>query len=97
MKPTGVGKDGAVPAHHGVEPSQLPDNIVAGAQVQVVGVAQLDLTPDLPQVVGGQPPLDGPLGAYVHKDGGLYLSAVCAGKTAPAGQSLCFQYLKHRS
>ena len=85
LKSAGVRQNGAVPVHKLVEAPHLPHDLIAGAQVQVVGVAELDLAPHLLQVVGGDAALDGGLGAHVHKDRGLNGAAVGAGKfTAPS-------------
>ena len=61
----------------------------------MVGVAQLNLTANFPKVKGVHAALDGGLGAHVHKDRGLDLAAVGAGKAAPAGAALGFQHFKH--
>ena len=47
LEPAGVREDGAVPVHELVEPPHLPDDVVAGPQVQVVGVGELDLAAHL--------------------------------------------------
>ena len=76
LKASGVRQDGAVPVHHFMEPSQCLHHAVSGAKMKVVGVGQLDLAFEVPQIVGAHRALDGPLGAYIHKDGGLYHTAV---------------------
>ena len=38
LKAAAVGEDGAIPAHELMKSSHLPHHIVAGAQVQVIGV-----------------------------------------------------------
>ncbi len=38
-----VGEDRPVPAHEPVQPAELRDQCVAGAEVQVVGIAEQDL------------------------------------------------------
>ena len=43
LEPAGVGQDGPVPAHEAVEAAELPDELVAGPEMQVVGVAEEDL------------------------------------------------------
>jgi len=95
LKAAAVGEHRAVPLHKAVQPPHLPDHPVPGAQVQMVGVGQLHLTADLLQIVGGHRPLDGPLGAHVHKDRGLD-SAVGTGKYAPAGVPLGLDHFKHK-
>ena len=90
LKAAAVGEDGAIPAHELMKSSHLPHHIVAGAQVQVIGVGELDLAADLLQVQGGHRPLDGGQGAHVHKDRGLG-GAVGAGEHPPPGPALGFQ------
>ena len=41
-----VGQDRPVPAHEPVQPAELGDQLVAGPEVQVVGVAEHDLRPE---------------------------------------------------
>ena len=47
-----IGQDRPVPAHEPVEPAEPLDPLVAGAQVQVVGVREDDARADLVEVVG---------------------------------------------
>ena len=75
--------------------AQLLDHLVAGAQVEMVGIGQLDLTADVLQIVGGHRPLDGPLGAHIHEHRGLGRT-VRAGKHAPAGAALLLDHFKHK-
>ena len=94
LKSAGIGEDGAVPVHEGMQATQFPHHLVPRPQVQMVCVGQLHLTADFLQVQGRDSPLDGPLGAHVHKYRGLYC-AVGAGKFPPPGFSFCFNYLEH--
>ena len=94
LEPAGVGEDRAVPPHELVQAAHLAHHLVAGAQVEVVGVGQLHLAADLLQIQGGYRPLDGPLGAHVHEHRRLH-RAVGAGEHAPPGLPLCFQDFKH--
>jgi hypothetical protein len=50
-----VGEDGPVPRHEAVEPAELADERVAGAQVEVVGVAEDHAAAGAAQVVGVEP------------------------------------------
>ena len=95
LKAAGVRQDGAVPPHEPVQPSHLPHHVIAGAQVQVVGIGQLDLASQLLQVEGIYAPLDGPLCSHVHEYRRLHLAAVGAPETAPTGGTLRFNDLKH--
>ena len=66
-----------------MQAAHVPDHLVTGTQVQVVGVGQLNLGADLFQVGGAERALDGALGAHVHEHRRLG-RAVGAGKfTAP--------------
>ena len=61
----------------------------------MIGVGQLDLTAQRLQVVGGDRPLDGPLGPDIHKNRGLG-SSMGAGEHATPGPALRLQDLKHK-
>ena len=78
-----------------MEPPHLPDDMVARPQVQVVGVAELDLAAHLLQIMGGDAALDGPLCAYVHEHRRLDHAAVGAGEFAAPGAALGFQHFEH--
>ena len=95
LEPAGVRQDRAVPVHELVEPPHLPDDMVARPQVQVVGVAELDLAAHLLQIMGGDAALDGPLCAYVHEHRRLDHAAVGAGEFAAPGAALGFQHFEH--
>ena len=60
---------------------------VPGAQMEMIGVAQLHLGADLLQIRRTKGPFNGPLGTHVHKYRGLH-RAVGAGKLPPPGQAL---------
>ena len=47
-----VGQDRAVPAHEAMEPAELGDQLVAGPEEEVVGVAENDVRADRPHLVG---------------------------------------------
>ena len=70
LKPAAVGEDGLGPAHEAVQAARLADQILAGAQVQVVGVGQHDLRADFQHLARGHG-LDGGGGAHGHVDGGV--------------------------
>ena len=61
-----IGEDRPVPAGERVQPAELLDHVLAGAKVQVVGVAEDDARPHLPHLVGVQR-LHGRLGADGHE------------------------------
>ena len=90
LEAAGIRQDGAVPVHEGMKPPHLPDQLVAGPEVEVIGVAQLNLAADLPEVEGVHAALDGGLGAHVHEHRRLDHAAVGAGKLAAPGAALGF-------
>ncbi len=47
-----IGQDRAVPAHEAVEPAELGDQLVAGPEEEVVGVAEDDVRAERPHLVG---------------------------------------------
>ena len=77
-----------------MEAAALLHQLVAGTQVQVIGVGKLNLAADLLQILGAQGALDGTLGAHIHKYGGLD-RAVGAGKLATPGLALGLFQFKH--
>ena len=97
LEPAGVRQDRAVPVHELVKASHLPHDLIAGTQVQMVGVAQLDLAAHFFQIVGGDAALDGGLGAHVHENRRLDGTAVGAGKFAAPGTAFGFEYFEHIS
>ena len=69
-----------------MEPAEALDELVAGAQVEVVGVAEDELRADVLKDGLGDG-LDGALGADGHEDGGIYgaVGQVKAGATSAGG------------
>ena len=65
-----VGEDGPAPAHEAVQPAELGDDLVAGPQREMVGVAEHDLHADLFEL-GRRQTLDGGLRADGHERGRL--------------------------
>ena len=94
LKSAAVGKYGLVPVHELVEPAQLVDYVIAGAQVEVIGVAQLHLGFQPLQVDGGNAALYRCGGAYVHEERRFY-RAVRGVEYAPARASLGLFQFKH--
>ena len=70
LKSAGIGEDRPIPVHEGMQISRLGDEILAGTQVQVVGIGKNDLRVAVLQLVGGHGFHAG-LGAHGHEDGGL--------------------------
>ena len=54
LEAAGIGEDGSLPGHEPMEPAQPGDALRAGAQAEVIGVAQDHLDPGSLQVTGGQ-------------------------------------------
>ena len=94
LKSAAVGKYGLVPVHELVEPAQLVDYVIAGAQVEVIGIAQLHLGFQPLQVDGGNAALYRCGGAYVHEERRFY-RAVRGVEYAPARASLGLFQFKH--
>ncbi len=66
LEAAGVGQDRPVPAHERVQAAELRDQVGAGAEMQVVRVAEQDLRPGRAHLVGVQA-LDGRLRADRHE------------------------------
>ena len=58
--------------------------------MEVVGIAQLDLAADFPEVEGIHASFDGRLGTHIHKHRRLNHAAVGTGKLAAPGVALGF-------
>ena len=96
LKSTAVGKDRAIPVHELMETTHLTHHIVTGTEMEMIGVAQLDLTAQLLfQIKGIHAALNGSLCADIHKYRGLHFSAVSALKHAATGFSLFFDDFEH--
>ena len=95
LESAAVGQDRAVPAHEFMETAHLPHHIIAGAQMQMVGVGKLDLTAEILQIKGAHAAFDGRLRADVHKDRRLHFPAVRAPEFAAPRTPLVFDNLKH--
>ncbi len=86
LESAGVGEHGAGPADELVEAAEGADEFMAGAEVEVVGIAEDDLRAEVFEDVL-RDGLDGALGADGHEDGGFndLMGKVDAG-TAGAGR-----------
>ena len=74
LEPTAVGQDGTVPLSEFVQTAHLGHQLITGAQMQMVGVAQHDLGTDVFQIQRRQTAFDGGGGGNVH---GMRGSARC--------------------
>ena len=70
LKPAAVGEDAAAPVDELVQPAGALDKLVAGPEVEVVGVAEYDPISHIAQFFLAHG-LDRALGAHGHEDGGL--------------------------
>ena len=96
LESAAVGEDGLGPIHELVEAAHVVDELVAGADVEVVGVGELDLAIHvIEQLHGGYAALDGGAGAHVHENGGLDVT-VNGVEHASAGASVGCENRKHR-
>ena len=85
-KPPESVRMGRVPAHEAVEPAEAAHGLGAGAQQQVVGVAEDDLDAERVEVGGGEPG-HRPARPDRHEGGRLH-PAVRRGEGAAAGAGL---------
>ena len=75
-----------------VQTAHLCHQLVAGTQMQMVGVAEHDLRADVLQVMGRQAALDGAGGGNILECGGLH-RAVYGLELAPPGVCSCLSSL----
>jgi hypothetical protein len=83
LEAAAVRQDGPIPSHKPVQPAERPDDLVARAEIQVIGVAQNQLAPLLVQVSRVQG-LDRGLRPAGHEDRSLQ-RAVAGGQPPMAG------------
>lgn len=86
MEAAGVCEHGAVPSGEGVKSAEIADDIGAGTQPKVVGIAEDDLGVDGDEVLGMEG-FDGALGADGHENG-RFNDPVRSGEAAASGFAL---------
>ena len=94
LKSAGIRQNGAVPSHELMQSPHLAHHRVRGTQMQMVGIGQLHLTPDVFQILGAQCAFNRALRADVHEHRCLD-GAVGTGEFSPAGFALGFFQFKH--
>ena len=90
LEAAAVGEDGARPSHEPVQAAKAIHRLHPRSQVQMVGVAQDYLRPQVHYFVGSQR-LDGGLGCHGHENGGVN-GAV--GRVEPAGPGAAIPVVK---
>ena len=93
LESAAVGQDGAVPAGKLVQAAHIGYQLITGAQMQVVGVAEHYLGADLLQILRGQAALDGTGGGNILEGRGLH-RAVHGLELTPPGVVLLLEQLK---
>ena len=68
LKSAGVGKDRTVPVHELPKTAHLSHDLVAGTNVEVVGIAKLNLCTEPRKVNRGNGALDGSHSSHIHKN-----------------------------
>ena len=92
LKSAAVGQDGAVPAGKLVQTAHVGHQLVAGAQVQMVSVAEHDLCADVLEILRRQAALDGTRRGNILERGSLH-RAVHGLELAPPGVVLLLEEL----
>ena len=93
LESAAVGQDGAVPAGKLVQAAHIGYQLITGAQMQVVGVAEHYLGADPLQILRGQAALDGTGGGNILEGRGLH-RAVHGLELTPPGVVLLLEQLK---
>ena len=93
LESAAVGQDGAVPAGKFVQAAHIGYQLITGAQMQVVGVAEHYLGADLLQILRGQAALDGTGGGNILESRGLHRT-VYGLELTPPGVVLLLEQLK---
>ena len=68
LEAAGIREDRPPPVHKAMEPPQLPDQLLPRPDMEVVGVGELHLRPDLLKIIRGQAPLDRRRGPHIHEN-----------------------------
>ena len=71
LEPPGIGEDWPIPVHKLVQTAEAANEFVAGTDIEVVGVTEDDLRPDLDQILRCHR-LDRTQGAHRHEDRRLH-------------------------
>ena len=96
LESAAIGEDRLGPVHEFVETAHIVNELVAGANVQVVGVGQLHLAVHVVQKLhGGYAALNGRAGTHVHENGSLNVT-VNGVQHASAGAPVGCENRKHR-
>ena len=95
LEAAGVRQDRAVPVHELMQSAHLAYHVVTRAEMEMVGVGQLDLTAELLEVQRAHAALDRRLRADVHENRRLHLAAVGALEFAAPGLAFVFDDLEH--
>ena len=89
LKAAAVGQDGTRPVHKLMQSAHVVNQIIARAQVQMVGVGQLDLAVHITlQLNGGYAALYGGAGTDIHKHRGLDIPVYGVQDAAPCATVL---------
>ena len=93
LESAAVGEDGTIPVEELMQTAQLVNHAVAGTDVQMVRVGQLDLTVQIVEIHGGDTALDGGTGAHIHENR-RFNGAVYGLEPSAAGASFFFEKRK---
>ena len=94
LKSPGIGQYRTVPIEKFPYTAHSVNQVIAGTDMQMVGVGQLHLTANFLQIHGGHAPPDRRTGAHIHEHRRLY-GTVYRLHHASAGMALFFQNLEH--
>ena len=93
LKATAIGQDRALPIHEFVQPAHFFHQIRAWANIQVVGIAQNNLRPDLFNL-RRRHPFNRGLSADRHENRSLNIAMTCF-KDTTTGRSGFFEQCEH--
>ena len=94
LKSAGVGECGTAPAGEALQAAHGAHDAVAGAHMEMIGIAEHDLTADGFEIARGESALDRAGGCDVHEAGCLEVT-VHGTEDAAAGGLFRFQQFKH--
>lgn len=87
LKSSAIRKDREIDIHERMESAEMRDSLITRTEIEMVGVREHDLAPDLHDMIF-MDPLHARLGSDRHENGGLYIpmrSRECSGTCESVG------------
>lgn len=96
LKSAAISQNRPSPSGEGVEPAEVPNQLIPRPDMQVIGIAELYLAFQIREIVGGHGPFDSAASRDIHKTRRLHRAVRCF-KPAAAGLSRLCEYFHKAS